>query len=272
MAIFTLIRKITKLTVSLVKYGLLIGIGVLTLITALSFINNKKFLASNAKSSSSLQPAYSKMSSSNAKASPVGMTADEFNQMMIDRTGKGIWMSPSPVPNRTSNPDQKITCYVAKDGNFQMTSQQCNELGKNNSWWFIETAYNNCLDGHNPEIGNSGSRESRTSACDTFFNYSARKKIRDEAEANYQKTLSEYRQKLLDYADQQAKEQYAKQLEAYNAERAKLLEQCYLDIDHNSNGNYETYPYSNASIESAQNRARAELRAVCDTYYGPIAQ
>lgn len=78
----------------------------------------------------------------------------------------------TPMPKATArekpptvDPNEKTHCYVEKNGSFEMTVKECQDLHDANPFGFQVKAYTNCLDGKNYAIGDSGSPESRKQAC-----------------------------------------------------------------------------------------------------------
>lgn len=80
--------------------------------------------------------------------------------------------TPSPLP--AVDPNLKSTCYVDKDGSFEMTAEECLALNKSNPDEFRWKAFKYCLDGKNPEIGDDGTKESREEPCMKMFGYERR--------------------------------------------------------------------------------------------------
>lgn len=106
------------------------------------------------------------LSASSPTPSPQEMTFDELDSMMKERYGKGIFTDPTPSPAvRKINLDEKSTCWVEKDGSFVMTARECQEIHDKDPFEFQVKAYQNCLAGKNPELGDSGTPESRKEKC-----------------------------------------------------------------------------------------------------------
>lgn len=79
-----------------------------------------------------------------------------------------IQATPIPIAREKitiADPNEKGLCYVEKNGSFEMTTKECMELSNADQMGFRIKAYTNCLDGKNPEVGDSGSPESRKQKC-----------------------------------------------------------------------------------------------------------
>lgn len=95
---------------------------------------------------------------------------DNFDEFFSDYCKTHDCSSPSPKPNFTKTPvkvadNEKTFCLVEKNGTFEMTVKECQELHDSNPKDFQIKAYTNCVDGKNPNIGDDGSQESRKQEC-----------------------------------------------------------------------------------------------------------
>jgi len=76
--------------------------------------------------------------------------------------------SPKPTDNTQSKKidlNEKSYCYVEKNGSFEMTAKECQELHDKNPREFQIQAYINCVDGKIPAVGDSGTQDSRKQKC-----------------------------------------------------------------------------------------------------------
>ena len=67
------------------------------------------------------------------------------------------------------DPESMGNCYVEKDGTFWMTTRECMELHDKNPEDFRMKAYQNCLGGKNPNIGDEGTQDERKQQCADMF-------------------------------------------------------------------------------------------------------
>lgn len=65
----------------------------------------------------------------------------------------------------TVDPNEKTYCYVEKNGSFEMTVKECQDLHDSNPREFQIKAYINCVDGKIPAVGDSGTQDSRKQKC-----------------------------------------------------------------------------------------------------------
>jgi len=195
-----------------IKYSFLLCVSLILIVLVLANANGSSY-------SNNMQPSptpnYS-MYSSKQQPSRKVVSAEELNSFMTQFEDKAVVNTPIP----TSTPSDMVTCYVAIDGKFEMTKDECMNLSKNDSWKFITEGYENCLNGLNPQVGNSGNKEDRVKACDEMFHYSENMSIRNQGTTsnNTQVTNQEQTQTT----GQISEEEYKKSLD-------KAYEQCMLD-------------------------------------------
>ncbi len=102
------------------------------------------------------------------------MTWDEADAYLEEKYGQGFFdATPSAKPitsvsktqPRKIDLDEKSTCWVDKNGSFEMTARECQELHDSNPFQFQVKSYQYCLEGKNPQVGDVGSSESRKEKC-----------------------------------------------------------------------------------------------------------
>lgn len=105
-------------------------------------------------------------------SSPTEMTIEEADKMFVEKYGKGLLQetkieskTPTPQQPKKVNLDEKTTCWVDKNGTLEMTVRECQELHDANPFQFQVKAYQLCLAGKNPIVGDSGQQSDRKQKC-----------------------------------------------------------------------------------------------------------
>ena len=100
---------------------------------------------------------------------PIKMTFEEADVFFKEKYGVGLFPTDTPkpitAPIQKINLNEKNTCWVEKNGSFEMTLKECKELYDRDPFNFSVKAYQNCLAGKNPSVGDVGSPEDRKERC-----------------------------------------------------------------------------------------------------------
>ena len=103
---------------------------------------------------------------------------DNFDSFFTEYCKNNPCPSPNPTlaptqneQSKKTNDNEKTYCYVDKNGSFEMTVRDCQELHDADPEGFFDKAVRYCLDGKNYQVGDGGTREQREAECKKLFNY-----------------------------------------------------------------------------------------------------